>query len=200
MKESYSSRYLSRRSFLAKASASVLALAVGGTKVFAQNTPAWDPNMQLLINFEVLAPGSGRYKKPYVAVWIEDSLGFPVRTLLLWVQTGKGNRWIPDLKRWYRGEQNRKNTYGGDLITAVSSPTRLAGQYSLVWDGLNDANYYVYQGDYYLCVESAREHGPYSLIREKISLGTTPFSQTLQGNQELGGVGIEYRSGGATTV
>jgi hypothetical protein len=63
----------------------------------------------------------------------------------------------------------------------------------VVWDGINDAGYVVALGDYYVCVESAREHGPYLLIREKITLGAEGINATFAGSDELGNVNVNYR-------
>ena len=68
-------------------------------------------DLEMLITFEINRQGGDarRYRRPYVAVWVEDKDGFPVRTLILWVQAGgPGPRWIPDLKRWYKDDQTRR--------------------------------------------------------------------------------------------
>ncbi len=195
MEMNVKSRYLSRRSFLKRTSAALIALGFGGRSLLAQSDPALiDTSMELDLSFSVITPNSGRYRNPYVAVWLEDANGEAIRTLALWVQVGKGQRWIPELTRWYRDEQKRKGLIGGDLVTTASSPTRLPGTYNLVWDGLNDKGEPMAQGDYYVCVEHAREHGPYYLIRELVSIGDSPFAATLTGGSELGDVNLEFRS------
>lgn len=195
METSNTSRFLSRRSFLVRASKALAALSLSSMfkPSYAQDVATWPDGMELAIDFEIIAPNTGRYKRPYVAVWVEDASALPIRTLALWVKNGKGKRWIPDLKRWYNNEQSRKSQHGGDLVSLISSPTRLPGKYSLVWDGVNDAGYTVAQGDYYVCVETAREHGPYLLIRESLNLGQETLSMTFAGNNELGDVHVEYR-------
>jgi hypothetical protein len=196
MEQHKTSRYLSRRSFLIQGSKVFAIFGLGslfGTRTLAQDADMWPETMELSIDFEVIAPNTGRYKRPYIAVWIEDTSGFPIRTLALWLQSGKGKRWWPDLRRWYKNEQSRKSQYGGDLISLVSGPTRLPGKYNVVWDGINDAGYVVALGDYYVCVESAREHGPYLLIREKITLGAEGINATFAGSDELGNVNVNYR-------
>lgn len=53
----------------------------------AEKTPIWNGGMELAVDFEIFqAKKSGRYRRPYVAVWVEDHEGYPVRTILLWVQ------------------------------------------------------------------------------------------------------------------
>ncbi|HUQ68774.1 MAG TPA: DUF2271 domain-containing protein, partial [Planctomycetaceae bacterium] len=126
---------------------------------------AWNGGKELEVTFEInQAVGGGRYRRPYVAVWVEDADGRAVRTLVLWVQTsGPGPKWIPDLKRWYRSDRVRKAADGTDLIPTVSEATRKPGQYSVTWNGLDDAGKLVKPGDYTLFIEAAREHGTYQL-------------------------------------
>ena len=81
--------------------------------VAAPKGPKWKDGFELAVDFEINQPGDTRYHRPFVAVWIEDANGNSVRTLCLWVQqTGRGPRWIPDLRRWYRGEKDRQKTHG----------------------------------------------------------------------------------------
>ena len=52
--------------------------------------------------------GPGGVKNPYVAVWIEDAAAKAVRTLFLSFERGKGDKWLPELKRWYRDDEARQ--------------------------------------------------------------------------------------------
>ncbi len=63
----------------------------------------------------------------------------------------------------------------------------------MYWDGHNDRKVWVDRSDYYICVELAREHGPYPLVRQKVSLGRTAFKQTLGSDGEIEEVSVEYR-------
>jgi hypothetical protein len=180
-------RRLSRRGFIVQAGVLASSLMLGRV-VTAQGQAKLA--LELLVNFEILNPGSGgRYNKPYVAVWLEDASGKTVRTLSLWVETGRGSRWIPDLKRWYTDQAQG----APDLIATTSGATRPPGTYSLVWDGRNDKKAQLEQGAYYLCIETAREHGPYTLIREKLTLGASAFKQALQGNEEVANASVQFR-------
>ena len=89
---------------------------------------AIQPEME--VEFEIARPSSGRrYRRPYVAVWIEDDDGFPVRTLCLFLmQRNPGPRWYRDLRRWYSGDQMRRMVDDRDLIGTISKPTRNPGQ------------------------------------------------------------------------
>lgn len=210
MKNNKDSRYLmktkstpliSRRSFLEKTTKTVAALSLGtlfGQSVLAQpeagRPEPWKTNFELAIAFSVVAPESRRYKKPYVAVWVENTDGEIVKTLSLWLmQKRPGPRWYPDLKRWYTREENRKEAYGGDMIEFLSTPTRSPGSYNIYWDGTNDVDQLVVQDDYFICIESAREHGPYNLIREAVTIADTPFIVKVEDKSDLGGVSFDYR-------
>ena len=99
-------------------------------------------------------------KRPYVAAWVEDADGFPVKTLLLWVQKdGPGPRWIPDLKRWHRADRLRKLAEDSDLVQTISEATRQPGSHAVTWDGTDNGGLPLPPGDYVLCLEAAREHG-----------------------------------------
>lgn len=152
-----------------------------------------DDRMEMVVTFEINQPQGFRYRPPYVAVWLEDSAGNPIRTLSLWVETGRGSRWISDLRRWYRDGQAVYASGGPDLITTVSSATRMPGRYSLVWNGRDDRGRPVAQGTYVVNLETAREHGPYTLAQKTVTIGPKPFTAAVAGNEELGGATIEYR-------
>lgn len=178
----------------------IAALAVTATGVSALGKRAiakgagWDKRFELAVDFTINEPEGGRYHRPFVAVWIEDADTAAVRTLSIWVQkTGKGPRWHKDLKRWFRDEKERRVINGGDLIKSVSGATRPPGTYSLVWDGRDDDGKLVEQGNYILCIEAAREHGTYQLIKSELNIGSSPFSKSLGGNVEIKGASVAYR-------
>ena len=184
---------ITRRGLLGRMAA--LALSVAALPALAQAQGAgWNREYELAVNFEINQPDGARYRRPYVAVWVEDESGKAIRTLSLWVQTRKpGPRWIPDLKRWYRKEKQRQGDSGGNLIETISVATRQPGQYSLTWNGRNDDGKLVPQGNYVVCIEAAREHGTYQLMRESVSLGSRAFQKDLGSNVEIKGASVEYR-------
>ncbi|MFX9142692.1 DUF2271 domain-containing protein [Acinetobacter baumannii] len=47
------------------------------------------------------------------------------------------------------------------------------------------------QGDYFVCIEAAREHGTYQLIREKVTFGNKPFKREFSGTEEIAGASVE---------
>jgi len=154
----------------------------------------WNKQFELAVNIEINAPEGGRYRRPYVAVWVEDAEGFPVRTISLWVQARQpGPRWFPDLRRWFRSDRMRRLTENTDLIGTVSSPTRQPGKYTVLWDGLDDGKKPVPQGAYTVYVEAAREHGTYQLLKKAVTLADRPLRADLGGNVEIKAASLEYR-------
>jgi hypothetical protein len=130
------------------------------------------------------AAGGGRINNPFIVVWIEDSGGALVRTVSLWYKSSE-SKYVNELLRWYSAERAWIAKGGTDTTRTISGATRVAGTYSMVWDGKDDNGATVAQGDYFVCIEAAREHGPYELIRDSISLGTKPVQKNLTANGEL---------------
>jgi FAD:protein FMN transferase len=187
---------MSRRSFLLQAAASGAALALGA-RALAQAGASGaatlvEVGMELEVAFELVRPRSGNYYRPYVAVWIADRDGVPVRTLALWLQQSS-NRYAGELRRWFIDEGLRIDRHGGDIVPTVSSATRPAGRYVVLWDGLDDQGRPMPAGDYLLNLESSRQQGYYVLLREPITLGTEPFTATFPGSRDLGEVEVAYR-------
>ncbi len=159
----------------------------------------WGDAYELRVSFEVNGPqgNAGRYRRPYVAVWIEDKDGLTARTLALWLMTRQpGPRWHADLKRWYRDDQVRRLADDTDLIDTISRATRPPGKYSLTWDGKDDHGKALGPGTYTVCIEAAREHGTYQIIRKDITIADQPFAEELKGNVEIKSAALEYRRKG----
>ena len=176
-----------------------LALA-DGPEAKKEAVPAanpWAHEFELAIDFEINRPeaASGRYRRPYVAVWVEDKNGFPVRALALWVSFGGAGpyQWLPDLKHWYRSDKARRVVDKTNMIDTIARPTRPPGKYSLVWDGKDDRGKPLDRGDYTIFIDAAREHGTYQSIRKPVTLGDAPFTEPIAGGTEIKSATIEYR-------
>lgn len=141
--------------------------------VFDQGRP------QMYIAIE-LARFEGRFRRPFVAVWIENKQKESVRTIALWYNKP---RWLPDLKRWYSKNQSVMDNVS--VMGSISSATRSAGQYKLVWDGLDDNGKAVPSGTYTVYIEAAREHGTYQLIKQEIEWNGKPKHVDLKGGVEI---------------
>jgi hypothetical protein len=158
---------------------------------------SWGRDFELVVAFEINQPeGEGqRYRRPYVAIWVENKEGFPIRNLTLWVSMGGAGpfQWLPDLKRWYRADQARKEVDKQEMIFTIARPTRPPGKYKVIWNGKDDHGNPVASGEYNLFIDAAREHGTYQSIRKVITVGEQPFSEELKGNVEIKSATIEYR-------
>lgn len=177
-----------RRSFLGQLAGTAAFLTLGrfgpAQAAAATASKPWQTGTALDITFTV-ATKAGAVKRPFVALWIEDEQGNTVRNLTVWVRQSRVNpRWLAELRRWTR--QN------SDLLSTVSSATRNPGTYAVAWDGKNDKGATMPQGDYYVCLETAREHGPYSLVREKLTIGASPFKKSLSANNDIEAVSVSF--------
>ena len=142
----------------------------------------WNADQELVISLE-LSPFEGRYHRPFVAIWVEDQNHQPVRNLALWYNKP---RWLPELRAF--------NAQRSDIDRAsITSATRSPGTYTLRWDGKDNAGQYVKQGKYTICIEAAREHGTYQLIRQEMDFNGKPQQQNLNGNVEIAHAALDYR-------
>lgn len=138
--------------------------------------------LTVAFTFAVGGDQGGPARNPYVAVWIEDDGEEMVSTLAVW-HLQQDERWLHELKRWYQ-------VSGGYEVN--TGPTRVAGDYSLVWDGTGREGGKVPSGQYFVCIEAAREHGPYELIRQPVTLGASAVTKDLEPNQELTKASVSY--------
>ncbi|MEO8334377.1 MAG: DUF2271 domain-containing protein [bacterium] len=185
---------LGRRDMLARLTAAAFAYTgLTAFRSFATRAPGWDDRFELAVDLEIAAQAGTRYHRPYVAVWVEDSTGRPVRTLSLWVNTsGRGPRYIRELRRWFNTGRSQE-AGSPDLVATVSSATRLPGQYSVTWNGRDDSGKPVEQGTYRVVIEAAREHGSYQVIQQELTIAAKPVAIDLPGNVEIKGARVEYR-------
>jgi len=143
-------------------------------------------NAKVDFEFELPKIDTSMYARPYVAVWIEDEKRKPVKTIQLWV--GK-DEWLKDLRSWWR----KVGRYDRELVDAVTSATRPAGQYRFVWDGTNDDGQRLEQGDYTLHVEVVREHGGRNYLRQKMQLADSEVRYQIKPTEETGVITVNYQ-------
>ncbi|MEM6584842.1 MAG: DUF2271 domain-containing protein [Pseudomonadota bacterium] len=134
------------------------------------------------ITYEIPRLDVSGYRKPYVAVWIEDADRKPVKMVaVLFDQSPIGDKWLPDLKTWWR-----RGGRAMDMpVSGVTRPTRGPGQYKLNAGSMSDLP----PGSYALVIEAAREKGGREILKapfdwkpgEKVSV-------SAQGSSELGAV------------
>ena len=141
-------------------------------------------NGQVAIAFTYATSGGGMAKNPYIAVWVETAAGKFVDTVSLWYQSGKGERYLNDMRSWVSAS--------GGSDRSMSSATRTAGSYSVVWDGKDASGQKAPQGDYVFYIECAREKGPYSVISQPLTIGAAPTSATPADKGEISKVSMTY--------
>lgn len=147
-------------------------------------------NFEVLVNLELASLNGGRTRRPFVAVWIEDKDKHPVRTVSLWFH---GPRWLPELRAWYRDEQQRNAAQGSRNPQSISSATRGAGKYTLRWDGTDDAHRALPPGRYTVLIEVAREHGTHQLMTTEIDTSGAGNEVDLGGNTEVADASVQVR-------
>lgn len=150
----------------------------------------WD-DFELVVDVELTRINVSWYKRPFVAIWIENEEKQSVKNLAVWV----GNtRWISELRYWYRTNWTKANL-PDSKIGSVASATHAPGKYTFKWDGRDDDGNLLKPGKYTVLVESARELGPYLLLKQEMELMGTPKQVTMLGtgeNPSVYSVTIDY--------
>lgn len=146
---------------------------------------AWPDGFSLDVQYEIPASDRGRYRRPYVVIWIADERRRVVRTLHM---LGGRPGWQNDNYVWWRQAGGQAPA----LVDVVSRPTRAPGRYTVSWDGTDDQGRRVPQGRYVLHVEAARQYGGHSHRSSELSLNTTALERALPGEGELGATRLTY--------
>lgn len=146
---------------------------------------------RVLISFELPRPGNrGRYKEPFVAIWLETPEGNPRTTIRVLYNRA---RWLPDLEEWWQALGSRA-THRLDVLTGA---TRGPGSFVVEWDGLDSAGRELDAGDWIVAVEVARENGGRESLRIPIQLHMGEFSAEVTGRgEELRSVRVLILEGG----
>lgn len=113
----------------------------------------WPAGHEVTVEFTVKSHPTNVSLFPYVAVWVEGSDGRIINTVELWAHPKK-LRYLRDLDAWWKFGRRIK-----PLAQAVTRATRPAGQYSIVWNGLDDQGNPLPPGDYRICLEVSYEDG-----------------------------------------
>lgn len=131
----------------------------------------------LTVDFSLPEFSSNNYNKPYVAIWAETDK--KNETLLLWHSSrGKEDKWLVDIRRWWR-KVGRYNTAPADALTGA---TKGPGSYQVNLDTGN-------LKQFNLMIEVVREDGGRSLLRQPIDVSTSA-QYTLSSDVEIGQVKI----------
>lgn len=127
------------------------------------------------------------YHRPYMAVWIETPERVGMHTIAVWHEKKK---WLKDLRQWWR-KLGRESHAKYDAVTKA---TPKPGSYKLMWDGKDSDGNPLAAGEYYICIEAAREDGGRDFIKQKIQLGMqVPQTYTLDAKPEVGPILIHIK-------
>jgi thiamine biosynthesis lipoprotein ApbE len=144
----------------------------------------WPDDFLLTVGLEIPKVEGGRYRRPYVAVWVENADGKPVRSISVW---GNAPKWTKELTDWWKiGREDPA------LVRAVTRATRGPGKYDIVWDGKDDKGNVLGQGTYTIKVEVSREHGRHVRQSGKIDCKTDAANIKLAKNAETGETVVEF--------
>lgn len=150
----------------------------------------WPSNFQVAIAIDLNAqakPGR-KMKRPFVAVWVEDSTGKRVRTVAVW---GRERKYLRELRVWWKLAQTQP-----EWAATVTRATRNAGQHRIEWDGKDDQGQPLPMGTYTLTIEASREHGTYAIQRGTIVCGKTAATGTIPAGTEFGETQLSYGPAG----
>jgi len=161
------------------ASAASPSAASSSSSAEAKSGSSLPASAKLSVSFTFAAASSGGpMRNPYVAVWMENSAGQLVKTVALWHEDHGGqDRWLSEMKAF--------SALGAADAQTVSSATRQPGTYSVQWDGSTLQGARATAATYQLFIEAAREHGPYELLQQEVSLGSKAAAFTLTPSGEL---------------
>lgn len=127
------------------------------------------------VTFNIPQPDAERYAKPYVAIWAEN--GRNAEHLLVWHLQGEKDKWLSDLRRWWRKIGRYDHQMDG-LTGATKGP----GQYSQTFE-VNDE-----WDTFTLYFEAARENGGRSLMKTQIDTTDGNQQYRISAEDELGDI------------
>ncbi len=133
----------------------------------------------------------GRFKRHFVAAWVEDGEGRLVKILAVWAQTGE-LKYLKDLDTfWHDAWLESGGSSSPSVLSSISRATRAPGHYDLVWDGTDSDGRPVPRGSYAICLDVNREHGPprgragHTFASLKLDCRDTPAEAQAEDQPEL---------------
>lgn len=156
------------------------------TPPVASQPGLWPANYQVSITITLKTPaGNARQiRRPYVAVWVEDSNAKRVRTVAVW---GNAPKYLPDLSEWWKLAQQDQS-----WAATVTRATRPAGQHRIAWDGLDDQGKPLPSGTYTVFLEVNRQHGSHAIGSTKIDCNRLPAQALIAASAEYGQATLSF--------
>ncbi len=138
----------------------------------------------LELEYEIPAFTTGRYRRPYIAIWISNADRDVVRNLLL---LGETERWAKKNSNWWR----QVGRHDQAALTGLARPTRRPGKYRIIWDGRDDLGRRVEPSNLSLHIEAAREHGDTDYI--KVNIDTVDRApRRVPASGEIGEISLNW--------
>ena len=166
---------------------------VGSGLILASGFASATEAAPLTIEVNLVAQKVAEYHKPYVAGWIETSDGAATSNVFVWYDVkkrdGGGQKWLKDLRTWWRKS-------GRDLnlpIDGLTGATRAPGRQVLTLDSASGAFKGLKSGSYQLVIEAARENGGHDLVRVPFQWNGHAISGGAKGDGELGDVKFAFK-------
>jgi len=146
----------------------------------------------LEVNIEIPRLNVSEYHRPYVAMWLEKPDQSFVGNLAVWYELKKrdneGNKWLKDIRTWWRKS-------GRDLnmpVDGLSSATRAPGEHASRFIGAPLDK--LPAGQYQLVVEAAREMGGRELVKVPFQWPPKAAAKSeAKGSHELGAVSLTVK-------
>lgn len=163
------------------------ALAAAATAATVTASLPIAPNLR--VDMQIPRQQVAEYHFPYVAIWIERRDRTPVNTLTVWYdrRTAEGERYLPDLRTWWRAIGSEM-TWQAD---GLSSATRAPGLNGYALLGSNPMLRALPHGNYNIAIEAAREGGGHELVRVPLRWNGEPQRVTARGESEIGAITVE---------
>jgi thiamine biosynthesis lipoprotein len=148
----------------------------------------WVTDWALQIYYEALIDLNSRpsdYRSPYLAMWISDKAGHPIRTLLV---IGKDPEYQKDNHIWWSLYGSRAQK----IMEVRSGPTSLSGRYPTFWPGIDDSYASVGPGDYLLNIETSRERGEHTFRSVPVTIGRKAFEFDVKPTADMGAIRLAF--------
>ncbi|MCJ2188831.1 DUF2271 domain-containing protein [Novosphingobium beihaiensis] len=136
------------------------------------------------VTVELPRISEANYRKPYVAVWLENASGQTLAVSgVMYDQARIGLRWLPELRAWWR-----KGGRGLEMpADGISMPTRGPGHYNIGLRGVETLP----DGAYNVVVEAAREKAGREVVKVPVMVRNGVLARgSASGSRELGKISV----------
>jgi thiamine biosynthesis lipoprotein len=161
---------------------------IAGTETPVLRPSGWVIDWALQIEYEAridLEHRPSDYRSPYLAMWISDKAGHPLRTLLV---IGKDPEYQKDNHIWW----SLYGTRARNVMDVRSGPTSLSGRYPSFWPGIDDSYASVAPGDFLLNIETSRERGAHTFRSVPVAIGHKAFAIDIKPTADMGAIRLAF--------